>query len=142
MGFTKDKAITEVRVDMLYKIVTDETGDLEEVSVSHLMRVPDLQEREDHSRESVKVKGRKITPITSKANWNLWKKIVTEVIGYDDLENPKDSYQLKSYFSDDGLRMHVDDAVQRLFEVIGAEDSEYEKKSEPSSEESSGEALT
>ena len=140
MGFRKDRAIRQIRVPMLYKITNEDEGTYEEVRVAHVFEYPSGPQRERFDKDSVQVKGRKVRPSVSIANWNLWKQTILFVEGYDDLPPTKEQNRelLVKYFNDDSVRIHVDDAMTRMWDLVKAEDDEWEKKSEASSEESSG----
>ena len=114
------------------------------MTVVHYVQFPSKKIREQHDQESVKVKGRKIKTQLTSANWNMWLRVINRVEGYDDL-NEADSQnvaKLQEYFGGDVERIHVDECIRRLNEMISADDAEVEKKLEPSSEESSGEQLS
>ncbi len=141
MGFTKDTAIIDLQIPMSFRVNNKILNTVEDCDVVHYFTYPNTKLREQHDQASVKVRGRKVKPIVSEGNWALWKKIIVSVEGYDDLteEKSKDTRELIAYFGDNIGRLHVDEAITRMFEMIRAEDSDWEKKSEPSSEQASGE---
>ena len=143
MGYTKEKAIAgEIEIPMSFRVRDLDLGTIEDVTVVHYVQFPSKSIRERHDQESVKVRGRKIKTQLTSANWNMWLKIINRVKGYDDLneEDCQNKAKLQDYFNTDGQeRIHVDECISRLNEMISAEDVEVEKKSEPSLEESSGE---
>lgn len=144
MGFTKKAAIVDIRIPMSFRVINSVTGSVDDVDVIHNLTYPNTKLREQHDQASVKVRGRKVKPVVSEGNWILWRKIVVSVEGYDDLVDgqEKDLRVLVDYFGDDIGRLHVDEAISRMFDMIRAEDSDWEKKSELSSEQASGEPAT
>ena len=144
MEFTKKAAIVDLRITMGFRVNNTVLNTIEDVDVTHNLTYPNTKLREQHDQASVKVRGRKVKPIVSEGNWALWKKIIVSVEGYGDLDENqrKDPRELVTYFSDDIGRLHVDEAISRMFEMIRAEDSDWEKKSEPSSEQASGDQPT
>ena len=134
MGFKKSVEFNEVRVPLLVNTYYEETKELQRVEVAHIFKVPTPEVRVEWQRRLLQVKGKKIkTGSRSSANWYLWIHSVLSVEGYDDL--PK-TEQWKEYFTDPIGRIHVDDAVDALMTLLGAEEPE-EKKLEESSELSS-----
>ncbi len=142
MGYSKAKAVAGIiTIPMIFRIRNEEMEILEEATVIHYVRFPGKEIREKYEQESIKIKGRKVRPTVSSASWNMWLRIIDHVEGYDDLLEPDNSnvHKLKEYFGGDIETIHVSECILRLNEMIGAEDAEIEKKSEPSSEELSGE---
>lgn len=142
MGYSKKKAITgELVIPMSFRVRNLDIETIEDVTVIHYVEFPSKKIREQHDQESVKVKGRKIKTQLTSANWNMWLQIINRVEGYDDLNEleSQDKKKLQKYFSGDIERIHVDECIVRVNEMISAEDVEVEKKLEQSSEESSGE---
>ena len=136
MGFKKDNAIREIRVPLAYEIRNHDTGTNETVDVEHVFSFPTTQQRELYQQKGVRWKGRKAKTTASEASWYLWNACIMRVHGYDDLTENSDKNTLIKYFKDDDVcRLHVEDAVNTLWETISAEDGEFAKKSEPSSEE-------
>lgn len=142
MGFKKSKALETIEIKMLVNTVADEDGEtLTQVEVSHIFRIPTPQVREQWTREGVRTKGKKVeVGSRSTANFNLWLASIDTVKGYDDLD--LDQKDWKKYFIDPIGRIHVDNAVQQLMELLEGEEVELEKKFEPSSELLSGEPRT
>jgi len=141
MGYSKEKAIAgEIQIPMAFLVRDLDRGTTEDVTVVHYVQFPSKKIREQHDQESVKVKGRKIKTQLTSANWNMWLRVINRVEGYDDLneEESADKRKLQEYFGGDVERIHVDECIRRLNEMISADDAEVEKKFEPSSEESSG----
>ena len=142
MGYSKAKAIAgELTIPMAFRVKDLDRGTEEDVTVVHYVQFPSKKIREMHDQESVKVKGRKIKTQLTSANWNMWLRVINRVEGYDDLneEESQNKAKLQDYFGGDVERIHVDECINRVNEMIGAEDAEVEKKFEPSLEESSGE---
>jgi len=131
MGYTKEKAISgEIEIPMLFRVRNLDLGTIEDETVIHYVEFPSRSIREKHDQESVKVKGRKIKTQLTSANWNMWLRVIIRVEGYDDLLEPdnSDKQKLQVYFSGDKERIHVDECISRLNEMISAEDVEVEKK--------------
>lgn len=142
MGYSKKKAIAGIlEIPMSFRVKDLDLGTEEDVTVVHYVQFPSKMIREKHDQESVRVKGRKIKTQLTSANWNMWLKIIDHVDGYDDLTEAesKNRAELHKYFGGDVERIHVDECITRVNDMIGAEDVEVEKKLEPSSEELSGE---
>lgn len=143
MGYTKEKAIAgEIEIPMSFRVKNLDLGTTEDVTVVHYVQFPSKMIREKHDQEQVRVKGRKIKTQLTSANWNMWLKVINRVKGYDDIseDDRSNKLELQKYFNTDGQeRIHVDECIRLLLEMIGADDVEVEKKLEPSLEESSGE---
>ena len=136
MGFKKENAIREIRVALAYETRNHDTGLNETSDVEHIFNFPTTKQREIYQQKSVKWKGRKAKTTGSEASWYLWNACIIRVNGYDDLPADTERGGLITYFKDDDVcRLHVEDAVSSLWELIGAEDGDFTKKSEPSSEE-------
>lgn len=133
MGFKKSKALEEIKVPMSVSCVNETDGTtIERVEVAHIFKIPEPTIREEWQRMMLKIKGKKISSGSkSAANWKLWLHSVVRVEGYDDLPSGD---KWKSYFEDDIGRIHVDNAVDMLMEVLSSEEVDTEKKSELSSE--------
>ncbi len=131
MGFKKSKALEEIKVPMLVNMANEDGTGLTQTEVAHIFKIPLPNVREEWQRKLLKVKGKKIsTGSRSEANWYLWLNTVLRVEGYDDLPT---TAEWKQYFADPIGRIHVDSAVDMLMESLGAEETDQEKKSEPSS---------
>ena len=142
MGYSKDKAVAGViPIPMSFRVQDEDLNVLSDVTVVHYVQFPNKEIREKYEQESIKIKGRKVRPAVSTASWNMWLRVIDHVDGYDDLPEPDNSnkQKLQDYFSGDIETIHVSECILRLNDMIGAEDAEIEKKSELSSEESSGE---
>jgi hypothetical protein len=135
MGFKKANLET-IAINMNVKTVDEKDNMLMDVMVTHVFALPSPAERERWNKEVVQQKGRKIEASKkSTANWNLWLACVKSVEGYDDLDTTKQDW--KKYFADNIGRIHVDNAVDILMEMITSDQAGQEKKLELSSEQSS-----
>ena len=133
MGFKKSKAFEEIRVPMIVSCADEIGTALSKVEVAHIFHIPTPAVREEWQRKMIKVKGKKVTTGSkSDANWGLWLESIKTVEGYDDIDASDVNW--KKYFDDPIGRIHVDNAVDMLMEVLSSEEVEQEKKSEPSSE--------
>lgn len=136
MGYSKTKALGgELSIPMDFRVDDRERGIIEFVTVVHHVKFPDKKIREQYSQDAIKVRGRKARSNVSPAAWNMWVRIINRVEGYEDLpEADRDNVEkLKNYFDSDVERIHVDECITRVNELIGAEDADLEKKSEQSS---------
>src|SRR5512139_850536 len=135
MGFKKSHAFEQIRVPMVVRTSSEDGTTIEEVEVAHVFKIPTPAVREEYQRKLLVVRGRRVRQGSrSEASWYLWKNSVLSVEGYDDLPTLDKDGNWKRYFEDAIGRIHVDNAVDMLMEVLGAEEVEQEKKSEPSSE--------
>ena len=136
MGFKKANAIREIRIPLAYEIRNIDAETIETADVEHVLSFPTTKQREVYQQKGVKWKGRKAKTVASEAAWYLWNACIIRVSGYDDLPSESDRGELISYFKDDDVcRLHVEDAVNTLWEAISAEEGDFVKKSGPSSEE-------
>lgn len=132
MGYTKKRALEEIRVPMIVRQTSEDGSFIEEVSVAHVFAVPSPAVREEWQRLQLKQTGRKVRfGHRSDANRHLWLRTVLRVEGYDDLPTGEG---WKSYFDDAIGRIHIDNAVDMLMEMLTADEGEQEKKLGPSSE--------
>lgn len=126
MGFSKAQAIDVVRIKLVYPVNDAKTGETVQATVTHILRVPTTEEREEYNRRIVKTKGRKVVSDTSVAAWYLWTRCIESVEGYDDI--PADG-NFRLYFKeDDTVGIHIDNAISSLMEFINADEVETEKK--------------
>jgi hypothetical protein len=134
-GFKKSKSFEQIRVPMIVK-TSDESGSgIVDAEVAHTFRIPTPEVREEYQRKLLIVKGKKIKQGSiSEAKWYLWLRSVISVEGYDDLPPIDEQGEWKKYFNDPIGRIHVDNAVDMFMEVLGSDEVEVEKKSEPSLE--------
>ncbi len=143
MGFSKSNVEKVIRIPMDFRQVYYE-GDKfvgqEQVTVVHVMNYPTIESRELREQEVVKVKGKRVKARRSAGDFNYWFRNLHHVEGYEDdgitADTPK--AVVREYFSDAIGRQHVDECVGRYDDIISAEDSDREKKSELSPEELSG----
>ena len=136
MGFTKETALREISVKLGYEVRNIDTGINTTADVVHVFSFPTTAQREKFQQDGVMWKGRRAKTKSSRASWNLWIVCMIRVEGYDDIPNDATRGDIINYFKDDDVcRLHVEDAVGLLWENIGADEGEFEKKSEPSSEE-------
>jgi hypothetical protein len=137
MGFKKANVAQFIRVGFIVNTLNKDTvpPTLTTEEVYHTFSYPTAADRQTFQRNSVKVKGRKLSTQTSEAAFILWQSCIQFVEGYDDLPSKEEQQKplLVNYFSDDIGRLHVDEAIERLMSTIGAEDIDVEKKSVPSS---------
>ena len=134
MGFKKENAIREIRVPLAYEIINHDTGITETADVEHVFNFPTTAQRETYQQKSVRWKGRKAKTSGIEAAWYLWCACILRVNGYDDLPEDANRENLLTYFKDDNVcRLHVEDAINNMWEIISAEEGDFTKKSEPSS---------
>ena len=135
-GFTKANALRELDIPLAYDIINHDTGGISKADVNHVLRFPTTSQREKFQQQSVLWKGRRAKTAGNTAAWNLWKVCIMRVLGYDDLPADSSRESIISYFRDDDVcRLHVEDAIDGLWGRIAADDGDFVKKSEPSSEE-------
>lgn len=132
MGFRKSMMPTEIVVELNFRHMHTDTGEVELLSVKHIFMVPPPEVRDEYQRRLVKVRGKNIKPSASEAAFYLWHKCVLRVEGYDDLPAPPVDW--KTYFHDAVGRIHLEQATDRFLEMIGLEEAEEAKKFGPSSE--------
>ena len=134
MGFKKSLVPKEICVPLRFNYHNTDTGDMTAVDVQHYFRLPTPTEREEYNRKLVRVRGRKVMHGVEDANFYLWMKCCVRVEGYDDLPKMDEGVlgAWKSYFQDEIGRIHIDAAVSRFNDLMGAEEVDEEKKSEPS----------
>lgn len=125
MGYKKAKASEQIHIRMNFKLINEQDNTESTCSVTHIMRAPNIAEREEYQRMLARLKGRKVQSNVLEANWKLWLRCVIRVEGYDDLPSNGD---WKLYFQDGVERIHVDEAVVRLIETFESEETEVEKK--------------
>lgn len=138
MGYSKQRALETLRIPMSYQIRNLDAGTIEDVDVAHIVEFPSSKIRDDWDKKVVKVKGKRAVANKGVANWSMWKAIIIKVEGYDDIAEDASREELYKYFSQGPPRIHVDDCIERVWEMISAEDSEWEKKSAPVRAVSSG----
>jgi hypothetical protein len=117
---------------------------MEVITVTHFFRLPTARERDLYEQKRIQVKGRKIKHYAADARWFMWNKLCLRVDGYDDLpqivdpEDPTkhtlDPKWKTEYFTDNKGRIQVDAFLDRFMESLQGDDADFEKKSEPSSE--------
>jgi hypothetical protein len=133
-GYKKSKNLDTIEVKMLVKYVDEESNNLGDVEVSHIFKIPSPQDRELWNKMIIQSKGKKVVAGNkSTANWVLWKSCCVGVRGYDDLDCENEN-NWKSYFTTNMERIHVDNAVDILMDLLSSDEVEKEKKFEPSSE--------
>ena len=136
MGFTKANALREITIPLAYQVRNHDKETIEDVDVVHIFDFPTTAQREKFQQELVLWKGRRAKTATSTAAWRLWTACINRVVGYDDLPQDASRSDLHAYFNnDDVCRLHVDDAINGLWDRISAEEGDFTKKFEPSSEE-------
>lgn len=139
MGFSKAKAVREIRIPMSFHVTNNDNGTETLANVVHVFKIASIPVREQHQRMLVTTKGKKVqTGSIPEANFFMWQNVILSVEGYDDIgANPGDvNYKEKliAYFKDDDvLRLHIDEAMERYNERISAEETDVLKKFEPSS---------
>ncbi len=135
--FRLDRVPTTLNLTILYTVV-NEHNQPEKVPVTHILRLPTLQEREQFERDSTKIRGRKLDFDRRRAALRLWPKIVMDVKGYADIEEqfPRDGAgnltgDWRGYFLQNPiLQQHVTDFIDQMFEQISGEEGDLEKNSE------------
>lgn len=141
MGFRKSGFQREFTVRRTYTCINEDTGITENVTVTHILRLPTAGERNQYERDQVLIRGKKVKRMVTESKWSLWRRIVLDVEGYDDLDEQYErdaDGRLKgkawhAYFDDDIGRIHAEEAIDTVMDQIEGEEEDLEKKSEESS---------
>lgn len=140
MGFTKSMVAQEFPVSLRFEYQQYEDAPsggpplligTTSAEVTHIFRLPSVEEREEYHRRLVRTKGKKVVSGASDAAVYLWSRCCIRVSGYDDLPSLNGNW--KVYFDDEIGRIHVEEAVDRFMGRMSAEEVETTKKSAPSS---------
>ena len=146
MGFTKAAYHEEVPISLTFEIRNYDRGTVEQIAVTHFFRLPTARERDLYEQKRIQVKGSKIKHYSADARWFMWERCCLRVAGYDDLPmipDPADTLGKKmilspkwktEYFTDDKGRIQADAFLDRFMETLQGDDTEFEKKPEPSLE--------